>query len=457
MKFIDIFESQIISRLIDIKARDLRTQGKSFYTIGSAGHEGMAVVGEISRLTDMAFLHYRDAAFLIQRSKKLPAQTIIYDLLMSFCARSDEPISGGRHKVLGSKKLFVPPQTSTIASHLPKAVGAALSLQKNKKLGIQGSLPDDSVIICTFGDASLNHASAQAALNTADWLAYQKHPLPIVFICEDNGIGISVKTPPDWVRSSRSRSASIKYFECDGGNLLDSFSVVQDAFNYSRYRKRPVFVRFKTVRLMGHAGSDVERVYLSQEEIKINEDQDPLLRSAKLLIQEKKLTETDIQKMYHSIQERINRIADAVTIRRPLLSAAEVMNPLFPNSIKRPMPPIPSDDCRERKFGNEWNQISSPQTMAKLINWGLSDILLQYNEAVIFGEDVAQKGGVYNVTANLEKRFGKIKFLTPYSMKQVFWGRPSAWPIIIFFPYPKSSFWHTFIMPRTNYGEKLQL
>lgn len=408
-KLVEIFESQIISRLLDLKARKLRTQGKSFYTIGSSGHEGMAVVGEVARLTDMAFLHYRDAAFLIQRSRKLSGQTIIHDLLMSFCARAGEQISGGRHKVLGSKELFVPPQTSTIASHLPKAVGAALSLQKVKKLGIKGELPADSVILCTFGDASLNHASAQVALNTADWLAYQNHPLPIVFVCEDNGIGISVKTPQDWVGSSRSRSSGIKYFECDGLNLLDSLPVIQNAFNYARSYRRPVFVRLKTVRLMGHAGSDIEAVYLSPDEIKANEKKDPLLATAHLLVEQGVLSELQIQEMYKYLESRIDRVADVVITQDPLKNADEVLASLVPKNVKREMPSLTMDKEREQIFGSEWKQISIRQTMAKLINLGLTDLLLQYKEAVIFGEDVAKKGGAYNVTANLEKRFGKNK------------------------------------------------
>jgi len=408
-RFVDIFESQIISRLLDLKARKLRAEGKSFYTIGSCGHEGMAVVGEVARLTDLAFLHYRDSAFLIQRSKKLPGQTIIHDLLLSFCARADEPISGGRHKVLGSKKLFVPPQTSTIASHLPKAVGAALSLQKVKKLGLHGELPDDSVIVCSFGDASLNHASAQVALNTAGWLSYQNIPMPIVFICEDNGIGISVKTPQDWVRNSQKSQQILKYFECDGLNLSDSLSMMKNAFDYARTLRRPVFVRFKTVRLMGHAGSDIETVYLSSQEIKENESRDPLLLTARHLVKEEILSEFQIQEMFRHFSERIDRVAEVVTNHRPLACAPEIMSTIVPEEVKREMPDPPHGNRREEIFGNEWKQISVKQNMAKLINWGLTDLLLQYKEAVIFGEDVAKKGGVYHVTANLEKRFGKNK------------------------------------------------
>ena len=84
------------------------------------------------------------------------------------------------------------PQTSTIASHLPRAVGVAFAIERAKKLGVASPWPADAVVVCSFGDASLNHATAQAALNTAAHAAHQGLPLPLLFVCEDNGLGISV-------------------------------------------------------------------------------------------------------------------------------------------------------------------------------------------------------------------------------------------------------------------------
>ena len=115
---------------MDLKARLLKEDGKCFYTIGSSGHEGNAVFGRVFSLNDIAFLHYRSTPFFIERSKLTHGATPIYDTALSFAASSEDPISGGRHKVIGSKKLNIPPQTSTIASHLPKAVGAAVSIDR---------------------------------------------------------------------------------------------------------------------------------------------------------------------------------------------------------------------------------------------------------------------------------------------------------------------------------------
>src|SRR5690606_22175359 len=125
--FRELFESQLISRHLDLMARVLRVQDKVYYTIGSSGHEGNAMVARALRHTDPAFLHYRSGGFMAERFRKLPGMDPIMDSALSFAASKEDPISGGRHKVWGSKPLWVLPQTSTIASHLPKALGTAMA------------------------------------------------------------------------------------------------------------------------------------------------------------------------------------------------------------------------------------------------------------------------------------------------------------------------------------------
>ena len=167
-ELVSLFESQVLSRHMDLKARLLKDKGKCFYTIGSSGHEGNAVFGKIFPYTDMAFLHYRSGPFFIERSKQVPGTTPIYDMALSFMASSEDPISGGRHKVIGSKALNIPPQTSTIASHFPKAVGTAFSIDRAKDLDIpERKIKSGSIVLCSFGDASVNHATALSAFNTA--------------------------------------------------------------------------------------------------------------------------------------------------------------------------------------------------------------------------------------------------------------------------------------------------
>lgn len=404
---ISIFESQILSRHMDIKARILKDEGKCFYTIGSSGHEGNAVFGNIFPYTDMAFLHYRSGPFFIERSKQVNGSTPIYDLGLSFMASSEDPISGGRHKVLGSKKLFIPPQTSTIASHLPKAVGTAFSIDRAKDLDTKEKiLGAESIVICSFGDASVNHATALSAFNTATWIKNQGGHVPIVFICEDNGLGISVPTDEKWIEANFSNRIGMNYIRTDGLHLLDLIKKSRLAANDCRTKRLPIFLHMKTVRLMGHAGSDVELGYNSLAEIEASEFNDPLLHSARILIENKCLSSDEILALYKSSRKQVEHVFNTITFRPKLVTAKDVMSSIKENKFKQSAPKYATKRMREKLFGREYKRLDQPQHMAKLINYALSDIMLRYKNSLVFGEDVAQKGGVYHVTADLYKQFG---------------------------------------------------
>src|SRR5215218_690382 len=178
-----LFEAQATSRHLDFVARRLQGEGRGYYTIGSAGHEANALVAMAMRPTDPALLHYRSGAFYVARAHQVPGSTPVRDVLQGLMALADEPIAGGRHKVFGHPRLAIIPQTSTVASHLPRAVGLAVALNRAHRLGVECEWPSDAVVICTFGDASANHSTAAGAINTAIHTAYQALPVPILFVC----------------------------------------------------------------------------------------------------------------------------------------------------------------------------------------------------------------------------------------------------------------------------------
>ena len=395
VRLADIFDTQLMNRHLDLMAR--RTKGETFYSIGSSGHEGLAALAYAARADDMAFLHYRDAAFCIQRRKMVDGSSPLYDMVLSFAASSEDPVSGGRHKVLGGLDICVPPQTSTIASHLPKAVGAAHSLC----LG-GGTLPDDSVVLCSFGDASSNHSTAQGAINAAAWAAYQGSPMPLVFVCEDNDIGISVRTPMGWIGANYSNRPGLKYISCEGTDIEDAMRGAKEAVDFARMRRRPVFLHFKTVRLMGHAGADIEGKYSPQSEIEAREARDPLLKTAAHLIARQVMGTQDILAAYHDMRARVDRIALDVFTRPKLTSAAQVMAPITGGARQKPAQTPTRGALAKVGCARDGRAI----TLNKQLNKTLAELLLTYENAFVFGEDVARKGGVYGVTLDLLKHFG---------------------------------------------------
>jgi 2-oxoisovalerate dehydrogenase E1 component len=409
----EIFRSQALSRHLDRWARTLQQTGEGFYTIGSSGHEGMAAVAAAVRPTDLALLHYRDAAFQIARAGQVPGQDPLFDMLLSFVASSDDPISGGRHKVLGSAALSIPPQTSTIASHLPKAVGAAYSIGLAKRVRPEHRmLADDGLVVCSFGDASLNHASAQAAVNTAGWTSFQGVPLPLLMVCEDNGLGISVKTPSGWVEASMSGRAGIEYVQASGLDIADTFAAVDRAARRIRRTKRPVFLHLDCVRLYGHAGADVASSYLSLDRIESDEANDPLLHTARLLVEHTDLSPADVVAIYDSVDADVAARVDEAVSRPKLHTAADVMGSIVPAPRWSEPSLLPTPEQRAATFGDiELRAMEKPQHLAKLLNWAITDELLRHRDIVVAGEDVGAKGGVYGVTQRLQKRFGQHRVI----------------------------------------------
>jgi len=406
-----IFEDQLMSRLLDVAAREMKRLNQGYYTISSAGHENNAIIGSLLRLDDPCFLHYRAGAMMMARSRKLPEVDPILDTLLSFAASKDDPIAAGRHKVWGSRPLWVPPQTSTIASHLPKAAGLAFALRLARKIGAGADLADDSIVACSFGDASANHATALAGINSALYTVRRGGTSPILFICEDNGIGISVDTPRDWIRDSWSNRPHLQYFSA-AGEIDEVWNTVAAAIGFCRRHRTPVFLHLATTRLWGHAGTDVETTYRTLAEIEAAEARDPLLSNARRLIETKAATADELLAMNALLQQRIDE-AMAIAMGRPkLTSVAEIMAPLAPydeSQVRASRPTAASVAARQRLFENNLpEEATAPpkRTMAAHINAALADEMLSRPEMIIFGEDVARKGGVYNVTTGLQKKFG---------------------------------------------------
>jgi 2-oxoisovalerate dehydrogenase E1 component len=436
-----LFRSQCLSRAMDRTSRAMQRAGQGYYTIGSSGHEGMAAVAHALRPTDMAFLHYRDAAFQIARAAQVPGQTVAFDMLLSFAASSEDPISGGRHKVLGSRALNIPPQTSTIASHLPKAVGAAYSLGLARRHPPEHrALPEDAIVMCSFGDASASHSTAQGALNAACWTSYQGILLPVLFVCEDNGIGISVRTPRGWIAASLSNRPGLKYFQADGLDIYDTFKVASEAAHYVRSRRKPAFLHLRMVRLYGHASSDIPAGYMSQEELEADEANDPLLHSVRLLQESGALEPQAALAIYEETCARIDRIAAEAVTRPKLRDAAGVMASLIPPRRHCKASNNPSQEARAALFDADMRAMGDPQPMSRLINWALADLMLAHKEIILAGEDVGRMGGVYGVTQKLQARFGADRVIDTLLDEQSILGLAIGLAHNGFLPIPEIQF-----------------
>jgi 2-oxoisovalerate dehydrogenase E1 component len=409
-----IFDAQAESRHLDFAVRSMQQRGRGFYTISSAGHEGNAAVAAALRPTDPALLHYRSGGFYCARARQVPGIDPVRDIVLGAAGSADEPIAGGRHKVFGRAELAIIPQTSTIASHLPRGLGIALGIGRAAKLGVSCKWPRDAVALASFGDASASHSTAVGSINAACHTAYQQIPVPLLLVCEDNGIGISVPTPPGWVAAAYRARPGLTYLAADGSDPVAAYEAAVRAAGLVRSRRRPVFLHLSVVRFLGHAGSDAEAAYRSPAELAADLARDPLVGTAVALAACGLLTPGESVDRYDAIGARVRNAAEQAMSSRPLASAAEVMAPLAPRHPGRVADRVAETAARgpAATTGTATTVAATtggPVTLAQAVNLALGELLETYPGMCVFGEDVGRKGGVYGVTKGLQRRFGPAR------------------------------------------------
>jgi len=415
---LELFLDQLRSRELDSAARVLRSRQLGYYTIQSAGHEQNAVLGQLLELDDPCLLHYRSGALMLARSRKGGVADPVSDVLASLCAARTDPVAAGRHKVWGSSSLWVPPQTSTIASHLPRATGLAFALGR-----LHAEPPEhwpepprplarDAIVCCSFGDASAFHATALAGIHAARYSHRRGVRTPILFVCEDNGLGISVPTPRGWVSQSFGQLPHLHYVEAKG-DLEQVHAQAARAIALCRESGAPVLLHLRCVRLFGHAGSDVEAAYRERSEIAAEARLDPLITNAGWLLDSSLATSEELADLVERAHREVARSLERASELRGLESRAEIEAPLAPYD-----PEVArltntraqaSTSSRSRSFVHglpEDADAPSRRTLGAHLGSALHDAMLGDPHIWVFGEDVGRKGGVYHVTSGLQAAFG---------------------------------------------------
>ena len=413
-----MFESMLLARHLDVAAHELRGRGAGHYTICSAGHEGNVVLGRLAGPRDPSLLHYRSAALVVERSRQVATVDVVREIALSLVASREESTSGGRHKVFGHRALGVIPQTSTIASHLPRAVGLAFAIERRARLAGLAPPPSpglgaDSIAVVSFGDASLNHSTALGALNAAGWVAHQRLKLPLLFVCEDNGLGISVRSPAGWVERRLRALPNVAYFGADGSDLASAWEGARAAVAHVRQARLPAVLHLRCERLLGHAGSDVDTTYRAPAELEAALARDPVLGAARILIESGALDAERALALDREAAARVEAEAARAVERPKLESRREIVR-----TIAAPADPEIHTEAAATADAAEGPAI----TLAQGVTAALAEALDRRPEVLIFGEDVARKGGVYGLTKGLLKRAGPARVFNTLLDEQTILG-----------------------------------
>ncbi len=404
------YRMMYLSRKIDDKEIQLKGQNKIFFQISGAGHEAILVAAGmvLKPAYDWFYPYYRDRALCLQLG-----MTPLEQLLSAVGAEKD-PNSHGRQMPShwGHKKLNIVSQSSPTGTQLLQAVGCAeagyrVTLIKELKNLVQ-NFHADEVAYVSLGEGTTSEGECWEALNTACNLK-----LPVLFLLEDNGYAISVpvevQTPGGDLSRLLKNFPNLHIERCDGTDLLESYAAMQRAVLHCRAGQGPALVHAKVIRPYSHSLSDDERSYRPDEERTADSERDPVKRFGAFLIEEGIASQEDLQRLKDGVDREVTEAADqALASPQPAPETARLH--VYSPDV---------DPCAKEFDSEEGAQLSgNPGTMVDLINRCLHTEMARDPRIVVFGEDVADcsrdayletvkgKGGVFKVTANLQRKFG---------------------------------------------------
>ncbi len=362
-----LFDAQLTARHLDLAARWLLSFGEAYRSIGSAGHEGDAAVAAAVHATDPALLQPRSVAFLLARAAG--GSEVARDVLRGVVASAYDPGSGGRLAVPGSAAFNVVPSTIDPSAHLPRAFGLAAALTGG---GRKGRDPD-AIVVASFCAGSVDDTALTAALTAAGRYDHHGVPLPLLLICEDDGLA------GDWPQVSLSARPGLRYTTADGCDLAAAYDAATDAADWVREHRRPAVLQLSTVRLLT-ATADTAR--------------DPLLRTAALLVEAGLTTPDDVLARYDELGWQIRKLAEEVIAEPKLASGADIVAPLAPRRPLRVARAVadaasratgPAAGARHAAFAGRLPEDAGPLTLAQTLDAALTDALVTQPGAVAVG------------------------------------------------------------------------
>jgi 2-oxoisovalerate dehydrogenase E1 component len=404
------YRTMYAARRIDDKELLLKKQNRVFFQIAGAGHEAVLVAaGMLLRPAyDWFFAYYRDRALALQLG------ITPYEQLLGAVAAEDDPNSGGRQMPShwSNPKLNIYSRSSATGTQFLQAIGAAEAGYRYSQIkeieDRAAHFEHDEVVYVSAGDGTTSEGEFWESLNTASNLK-----LPVLYLIEDNGYAISVPVEVQTAGASISRLVTgfPDFFieECDGTDLLASYETLHRAIDHVRKRRGPALVHAHVIRPYSHSQSDDESQYRPKEEREADAARDPIKRLGNRLLRQRILTQEELQKLRAEVDAEINRAADRALAANQAPKESALLYVYSPD-----VDPTSSEFDTEDQVELSGNE----GTMVDLINRCLHEEMERNPRIVVLGEDVADasraeylervkgKGGVFKVTANLQRRFG---------------------------------------------------
>ena len=377
-----------LGRTLDDRAPNYLKQAIGWsYHAPYAGHDGIQLaIGQIfNRETDHLFPYYRDMLTAI--SAGLTAEEII----LNGISKDGDVAGGGRHMSnhFAKPAWHIHSVSSATGNHTLHAVGVARAMKIYEHKGIS---------ISSQGESSVSEGYVYEAINGAS-----REKLPVLFVFQDNGYGISVpkadQTAARKVADNFSGFKNLKIVHCNGKDVFDSMNALTEAKEYILASGMSVIVQANCVRMHSHSNSDRQDLYRDKIELNYVQEYDPLGKYRRLLLRYNRFTEDELKVIEERVKEEVKE-AHRKVMASPDPDPASIFDFVIAE-------PYAADKYPQGLHSHE----GEPKKLIEALNETLKAEFRTNPDTFIWGQDVAnkEKGGIFNVTKGMQQEFGKVR------------------------------------------------
>lgn len=390
-ELLQLYQGMLLPRMIEEKMLLLLRKGQVSKWFSGIGQEAISVGVTMA-------LHEDEYIFPLHRNLGVFTSRKA-DLTRLFAQLQGKPsgFSGGRERSFhfGVKEYHIVGMISHLGPQLSLAGGTALASKLSNA---------HKVSVAFTGEGGTSEGEFHEALNTA---AVWK--LPVIFIIENNGYGLSTPTSEQYACKDlvdRAIGYGMKGYKIDGNNILDVYNTVKILAERMRENPEPVLLECITFRMRGHEEASGTK-YVPKELFEIWGKKDPLAQYENYLLKEGILNEDIIRELKSINSSQIKSALDTVLAEPNPVADTE-------KELKDVYAPYTPEKKDSSQIQDDHHFMIPPQSAAKTkkrfvnaIQDALRESMNRYPKLILMGQDIAEYGGVFKVTENFVEEFGE--------------------------------------------------
>ena len=381
-QLIHFYRSLVWPRMIEEKMLVLLRQGKISKWFSGIGQEAIAVGATLAMDTNEWIMPlHRNLGVFTARDMSLT------DLFKQWQGdRSGYSKARERSFHFGSKAHHVCGMISHLGPQLAIADGVALAYQQRGQL---------KAALAFTGDGGTSEGDFHEALNVASvW------NLPVIFIIENNGYGLSTPTNEQYKCEhlvDRAKGYGMEGIRIDGNNILEVYETVRGVRDYCINQQRPYLIECDTFRMRGHEEASGMK-YVPKELIETWSRKDPIKNYEQFLVANGVLNEMEVATIRNELKDSIDQqLASAMEPESFEPSVAAELVDVFAPIEKNDIPLLDALDT----------PTIQNVRFIEAISEALRQSMRKYPEMIIMGQDIAEYGGAFKMTEGFVAEFGK--------------------------------------------------